>query len=142
MNKKEVHTIVQEAQRFMKDVSVSPTEEDDCMKVELTFSDPKSHLLYLFVAKRKKDKRFTVMMPVGSTGLLATNQTLSLLQPLLKSYGLILTQDAVIVEENINLALHKRIRNMSQALVAVDGICRLWNVTKELSEEEKVATKS
>lgn len=142
MNKKEIRTIDQEAQRFMKDTKLTPTEEDDCVRLDLTFSDPKSQALYLFVSKRKKDKRFTLMIPVQSTGIIAATETLALLQPLLKTYGLILTQQAVITEESINLPLHKRIRNMSQALVAIDGIRRLWNVAKEAVQEGNIATKS
>lgn len=128
MNKKEIRTVNQEAQRFMKDTKLVLVEEVDSVKLELSFSDPKSQALYLFVAKRKGEKTFSLMLPVESVGMIAVDETLVRLQPLLKTYGLILTQEAVIIEENTKLPLHKRIRNMSQALVAVDGIRRLWKV--------------
>lgn len=126
MNKHEIQTIRQESQRFMKDIKL--TEVEGSVRLDLSFSDPQSNTLYLFVAKRKGNRSFSLLIPVQSTGILTVQSTLAMLQPLLKTYGLIISQDAVIMEENTKLSLNKRIRNMTQALIALDGIKRLWKV--------------
>ncbi len=123
MNKHELRTIDQEAQRFMKDIKI--TEVESSAKLELPFTNSSGDNLYIFITKRSKARKFTLLIPVESTGLFATNPTLLLLQPMLKTYNLLLTQEAVIMEES-NLPLHQRIRNLTQAVVGIDGVRRLW----------------
>jgi hypothetical protein len=132
MNKHEIQTIRQEAQRFMKDMNLSIVE--DAVKLESSFTNVKGESIYLFISKRRSTKKFTLLIPVESTGLLAVNNTLSILQKVLQTYGLILTQEAVIMEES-KLPLHQRIRNMTQALISIDGIIRLWRVTYATKSE-------
>lgn len=134
MNKHEVKTVKQEAQRFSKDVTVIAADEG-ALKLELPFLNVELRPLYFFAAKRKGSKKFSLLIPVESTGLLAVNSTLVRLQPILKTYGLLISQEAVIMEES-NLPLNKRISNFSQALIAIDGIRRLWKAEYEIRRQD------
>lgn len=125
MNNKEIRTIEQEAHRFSKDILVI-TAGQVGVKLELPFMSAEQTPLYFFVEKRKGAKKFSLMMPVESTGLIAVSSTLVLLQPLFRTYGLLITQDAIIIEEEDHLSLHLRIKNMTQAIISIDGIRRLW----------------
>ena len=129
MTKKEIRTVKQEAERFMKGIIFFEAEPDG-LRLNLPFKDKRDVNIYFYVAKRKGSKKFSLLMPVESTGLLAANSTLALLQPVLATYGLLLSQTAVIMEESF-LSLHIRIRNMAQALIAIDGICRLWQAEND-----------
>ena len=126
MTKKEIRTVKQEAERFMKGIIFFEAEPDG-LRLNLPFKDQRDVNIYFYVAKRKGSKKFSLLMPVESTGLQAVNSTLALLQPILKTYGLLLSQTAVIMEES-TLSLHVRIQNMAQGLIAVDGIRRVWTV--------------
>lgn len=129
MTKKEIRTVKQEAERFMKGIIFFEAEPDG-LRLNLPFKDKRDVNIYFYVAKRKGSKKFSLLMPVESTGLLAVNSTLALLQPVLTTYGLLLSQTAVIMEES-SLSLHIRIQNMAQALIAIDGICRLWQAEND-----------
>lgn len=136
MNGHEIRTIRQEAERFAKEVKVCDIGEEDSVKIELPYLNEEGEILYFFVAKRKNSKKFIMIMPVLSTGIITIPSTLALLQPLLGTYGLILTQDAVIIEES-GLSLNKRFRNMAQAIVSIDGIRRMWKTIQERSNAAK-----
>ena len=126
MNKHEIRTVKQEAQRFTKGINV--TEIDACvLKVELPYTNQTGKNLYFYVTKRKGEKKFSIMTTVDSVGLSTLNSTLTRLQPLLKTYGLILTQDHIILEESV-IPLNQRFKNMAQAVIGIDGIRRLWKV--------------
>lgn len=129
MNKHEEKTVKQESQRFSKDIVITQAGAHS-LKLELPFMSVDLKPLYFFVSKRKDSKKFSLLIPVESTGLVAVNDTLARLQPMLETYGLLLSQEAVIMEES-HISLHKRISNMTQALIAIDGIRRLWKVEYE-----------
>lgn len=99
-------------------------EEPGIFRVILPFQNQEEKQLYFFITVSKK--RFSLLLPVESAGLIAVKSTLAILQPMLKTYGLILTSEAVIMEVNHKLPLHKRIHNMSQAIINMDGVRRLW----------------
>jgi hypothetical protein len=139
MNKHEIQTIRQEAQRFMKDISL--VIEDSAIRLVLPFLNSQSEEMYFFVVKRKESKKFSLLIPVQSVGILAIESTLALLQPVLKTYGLLLSQDAVIMEES-KLSLHKRIGNVAQALIAIDGVRRLWKVEHDRRTENAIESES
>lgn len=82
----------------------------------------------MFVGKPKHSNKFLLLIPVESTGILAVDSTLAILQRVAATYGVMLTQEAVLREESQN-PLHERISNMTQLLIGIDGIIRLWKVT-------------
>lgn len=137
MNKHEISTIRQEAQRFTKGITVVEFDLDS-VKLELPYINADKEPLYFFVTKRKGMKKFSLLVPVASVGLYASNNTLSLLQPFLKTYGLLLSQDATIMEES-TLPLNQRFRNLAQAIIGIDGIRRLWKVE---NDRRNIAIKS
>lgn len=126
MNKHEIQTIKQEAQRFTKGIKIIPADES-AIKLELPYTNEGGEALYFFVAKRKGAKKFSLLVPVVSVGLVDLPSTLAILQPFLKTYGLLLSQEATIMEES-NLPLNVRFKNMAQTVIGIDGICRLWKV--------------
>jgi hypothetical protein len=131
MNKHEIQTVKQEAQRFNKDIKISTIE--GAVKLELPFTNSKGTALYMFVGKYKNSNKFILLIPVESTGIIAVDSTLAILQKVAATYGVIITPEAVLREES-DLSLHKRIRNMTQLLIGVDSIIRLWKVTSNASE--------
>lgn len=131
VNNRELRTVKEATERSVRGTKLVPVVEENAVRLELPFYNIEKESLYFFIARRPKQRRFTLLIPVESTGLLAVNDTLIRLQPMLKGYGLMLTQDAVIMEENVALPLHTRILNMSQALAAIDGVRRLWKVEYE-----------
>ena len=125
MNKRDIRVVREAAKRFMADLAVYEVQDiASALKIEIPNSTP----LYFFIIKRAKDGRFSLIIPVESAGLIAVDSTLTRLQPLLKSYNLILSSDRVIMEENIKIPLHERIGIMVRALIALDGVRRLWQV--------------
>lgn len=126
MDKHDLRTIIQESKRFLKDIKV--TKEENVYKLELPFVDLKGKPLYFFINKHNETKKFMLMMPVESAGILATQSSLAILQKVAATFTVMLTQDAVLVE-NTKLSLHIRIQNMTHLLLAIDGIKRLWKVT-------------
>ena len=98
----------------------------NAIMVELPLLGLDGKPLYFYVARRTGNKRFSLLLPTESIGILPINSTLLILQQILRGYGLLLSQEAVILEENIGIALHKRMSTMAQAAIAIDGIRRLW----------------
>jgi len=127
LNAREKRTIKQEAERFMKGIVIKDAAEPSAVILELPMLDAKKNPIRFFIGKRPKAKKFSLLVPIESVGLLAVNSTLAKIQPVLKTYGLILSQTAVILEENHTLPLHKRIGNITQAIIGIDGLVRLWN---------------
>jgi hypothetical protein len=140
VNKRELKTIREAAARFMPSLKVEEVTEFS-NSVRMDIPSPKSSKMYsrtyFFIGRRKKDGRFKLLVPVESIGLLAVNNTLARLQPLLCEYGLMLTQDAVIMEENISIPLEERIGNMTRAIIAIDGIRKLWQLEYDRSYNVK-----
>lgn len=126
MNEREIKTVKQEAARFSKDIFVTVAGSTG-VKLELPYYNAALSPLYFFVVKRKGAKKFSLLLPVESIGVLPVDGTLSILQELLKTYQVLVSQEADIMEEN-DYPLHTRIKIMTQALVAIDGIRRLWQV--------------
>lgn len=123
MNKQDERAVREACKRFMPPLTlVEVPEESSTLKIVLSVNPN----LYFFVGKRKADGRFSLLIPVESIGFHAQPETLSRLQALLRTYGLLLSQDAVIMEENIKLPLDQRIGVMVWALIGLDGIRRLW----------------
>lgn len=138
MNRKEEQTVKQEALRYSKDVCITPAGENG-VKVEIPYMNLEQRPIYFFVVKRKDSKRFSLLLPVASAGIHPVNSTLALLQPFLRSYGLLLSQEAVIMEESHH-SLHFRIKTFAQALLGIDGIRRLWDEeSKRINAESKTA---
>lgn len=136
MNKVELRTIMDAAKRCMGGLPTSMAvvpgdgtrEKPDfvAVKATLPFRSIGGKDMYFFISKRNSEKRLSLLIPVESTGILAVDSTLAILQDVLKTYNLILTQEAVIMEQEIALPFHKRMGKMAQALIAIDGIRRLW----------------
>lgn len=127
MNKREFNVIKKEAERFMSGLVVEPlTAEESAVKVTLPMTGIYDRPLYFFVVKRKAARRFSLILHVESIGINAVEGTLSILQQLLRTYNLILSQEAVIMEENVDRPLHKRMGTMVQVLLGIDAIRRLW----------------
>lgn len=126
MNRRELQTVRQEAQRFIKDAKIILLD-DGVVKIEFPFQNSKEQDIYIFVTKRKKTGKFSLLLPVESAGISNIPSTLALLQPLLKTYGLILSPESVIMEDS-NIPLHGRIRNITQAIIGIDCIRRLWQI--------------
>ena len=140
MNKREMHVVQNEATRFMygsKMLGVADVSNSVRVEIPLLGFDGKP--LYFYVVRRAKDGRFSLILPTESIGILPIDTTLSILQKILKTYGLLLSQEAVIMEENIAISLHKRMATMAQAIIAIDGIRRLW---KTESDRRNNASKS
>lgn len=125
MNKHELQTVRQEAQRYSKDAKVELIKDLEAAKISLPYELHGIGSLYFFIAKKKNSKKFMLMLPVESAGLMAVAETMSRLQPLLTTYGLIITAESVILEDSTK-PLNQRIRLMTQALLGIDGIRRLW----------------
>lgn len=127
MNSKELKTIREAASYFMRGTLVQPIEGvSNSARIELPLLSIDKKPLYFFIIKRKDTRRFSLILHVESIGILPVADTLSRLQSILTTYSLLLSQDAIIMEENIKIPLHQRIANVAQAVIAVDGIRRLW----------------
>src|SRR5208337_1047416 len=138
VNKRELKTVRDAANRFMPGLKVVEVPESpNTVRIDIPLLKPSRMYskMYFFIGRRKKDGRFRLLIPVESTGLLAVDNTLSRLQPLLKEYGLMLTQDAVIMEENISVPLDERIGNMTRAILVIDGIRNLWQIEYDRKED-------
>jgi hypothetical protein len=131
MNRHEIKTIRQEALRFLKDIKIIPVEES--IKLELPFTSSTGAAMYMFVGKPKNSKKFILLLPAESAGLRAVDSTSSILQKIAATYNVILTQEVVLREET-QLPLHQRIRNMTQLLIGIDGIVRLWKVNQNATK--------
>lgn len=129
MTSRELKTIKQECERVIGGVTIREVPEQlNAVMVTLPMSSSSGEYIYFFIVKRLKARKFSLILHVESIGISAIDSTLSTLQNILKSYGLLLSQDAVIMEEDTSISLSKRIRAMSQALIGIDGIRRLWKV--------------
>jgi len=128
MNKHEIRTVKQEAERFAKGITL--IEEKDALKLELPYSSYEGVPLYFYILKRKGDKKFTLAIPVESTGVVKFETTLAILQPVLRTYGLIITQDAIIIEET-SIPLNQRLKNMAQAMIGIDSMRRFCKADSE-----------
>lgn len=129
MNPKEIKTIREAADRFMKHTTVWRVEGvSNSVRVELPFSGVDQKPLYFFIIKRKETRRFSLILHVESIGISSVKDTLAILQGILTTYGLLLSTDAVIMEENIKIPLHQRIANVAQAIIGIDGIRRMWKI--------------
>lgn len=127
MNNKEVKTIREAALEFMKKATVTLVADvSNTVRIELPVLGNDKKPLYMFVIKRKDSRRFSIIAHTESVGILPGNETLNILQAMLDSYGLLLSPEAVIMEENVKIPLHQRIGTMAQALIGVDGVRRLW----------------
>lgn len=127
MNRVEIKTIRDAAQLFMKHATASPViDVSNCIKIELPFLGYDQKPLHMFVIKRKDSRRFSIIVHIEASGILSTRDSMAILQPVLKTYGLLLSAEAVIMEENIDIPLHRRISAMAQALIGLDGLRRLW----------------
>lgn len=124
MNGQAIRAVRDACKRFMPSLKIYEVQDEpNTLRIEIS---PTPNL-YFFIGKRKADGRFSLLVPVESAGLNAVSSTLVRLQPLLRTYGLLLSQDAVIMEENIKLPLDQRIGIMTWALIGLDGIRRLWH---------------
>lgn len=142
MNPKEVKTIREAADRFMKHTTVWRVEGvPNSVRVELPFPGIDQKPLYFFVIKRKDTRRFSLILHTESIGIFSTQDTLARLQAILITYGLLLSEDAVIMEENIKIPLHQRIANVAQAIIGIDGIRRLWKteLNRRTNAESQIA---
>ena len=129
MTSKELRVIRQEAQRAIGSTKVETVPEQlNAARVFLPMKSASGGPIYFFVVKRLKARKFSLILHVDSIGILAVDTTLVLLQEVLQGYGLLLSQDAVIMEENTAVPLSERMRTMAQALIGIDGIRRLWQV--------------
>ena len=129
MNKREMRVILQEAARAMPGSTVHEVEGvSNSVRVKTPFVGLDGEFLYFYVFKRAQNNRFSMMLPTESIGILPVITTMAILQKILRTYGLLLSQEAAIIEENVALPLHKRMAIISQALVGIDGIRRLWKV--------------
>lgn len=124
MNGQAIRAVRDACKRFMPSLKVVEVVEETSTLRVIVSENPN---LYFFIGKRKADGRFSLLIPVESAGITADSMTLVRLQPLLKTYGLLLSQEAVIMEENIKLPLHERVGIMVWALISLDGIRRLWH---------------
>lgn len=129
MNPKEIKTVKEAAERFMKDISVEvvPTVSNSVL-VQLPLLGLDGLKLHFFIIKRKETRRFSLIFHTTSFNILPITETLEVLQDLLHTYGLLLSQDGIIMEENIKIPLHKRIAVLSQALIGIDSLRRLLQV--------------
>jgi hypothetical protein len=134
VNSKEIRAVRDASKRFMPSLVVDEVPDlPNSLRITVSV-DPS---IYFFVGRRGSDGRFYFLLPIQSAGLIPSTSTLERLQPLLKSYGLLLSQEAVIIEENIKIPLHERIGKMVWALIALDGVRRLWKVEADRRENVK-----
>src|SRR6266404_8471239 len=99
MNRHELQTIKQEAQRFTKGIKITEAAAD-ALRLELPYVNAESEGLYFFVVKQGGSKKFVLVLPAVSVKIITDGITLSLLQPLLKTYGIQLSQDAIMTERS------------------------------------------
>jgi len=151
MNKVETRTIRDAMERFMPDTELrlavvkgNGKDRPDfvAVKVLLPMQSVDKEQLYFFVAKRSTERRFSILIPVESVGIRAVSTALVILQDVLRTYNLILTQEAVIMEQDLALPFHKRMTKMAQAVVAIDGIRRLWKTQLRSNNAEGQDSKS
>ena len=125
MNQEELKSVIAEVREFMKDAFVSGVE-GEAAKVYLPYTNQQGDALYFFIGKRVGRNNFSLLIPVESIGLIAVNDTLVRLQAMLQTYGLQLTQEAIICDEHYNHPMQTRLRDMTHAILGIDGIRRLW----------------
>ena len=140
MNKREIKVIYDAARRFMAECAIGNVPGVlNALRVEMPLLGLDGKPLYFYVAKRE-NKRFGLILPTESIGILPVNTTLAMLQNVLRTYNLHLSQEGVIMEDNIAIPLHKRMAAISQAIIAIDGIRRLWKT--EFDRRQKNAPES
>lgn len=126
MNNKELKVIREAAKMFIPKCIVTLVDIiPNSVKIELPILDATGTPMYMFIIKRQGSRRFSLIIPIDSIGIIPVDNTLALLQALLRTYNLQLA-NKVIMEENYKTSLHKRIGAMAQALIGIDGVKRMW----------------
>lgn len=107
--------------------------EDYAVRVTTKFLD-RNGLAFRFYAYRRPKAKLLVLTDAGEIAETLKRSgmelQMGLLQSLLRSYGLTLTQEGAVVEMT-RRPLGERIAAMFQAWAAADGVMRMWTRPKE-----------
>lgn len=134
MNSNEIKQVTQSIERsFQKAVKV--TKEDpagEIYKIALPFLDRNGSPFYLWSFRYPRSKKIQLSdgrlltREIGGAGAL----NLQAIQNLVESFGLSLMEDRSVMEIS-NRPLTQRVTSFLQAMVAVDGVLRMWATFKE-----------
>lgn len=133
MTPKDIKTVVEALHRGVLQVEVVEVPGLDAIKV-LTHLKDRNGVPFHFYAYRQKRAKKIFLTDSGS--IITTLQKsgmeveLKLVQSLLKSYDMILTQDGCAVEQS-DRPLWDRVLTMFQAWCAADGVMRTWTRPKD-----------
>ena len=133
MTSNEIKQVVQSIERsFQKAVRVTrEDEEGKVYKITLPFIDRKGNPFYIWSFRYPRSRKIQLSDGRHSTQEIGTEGTLQLaaIKSLVNSYGLSLMEDLSIMEIS-NRPLTQRVTSFLQALVAVDGSLRMWELMK------------
>ena len=133
MTSNEIKQVVQSIERsFQKSVRVTrEDEEGKVYKITLPFIDRKGNPFYIWSFRYPRSRKIQLSDGRHSTQEIGTEGTLQLaaIKSLVNSYGLSLMEDLSIMEIS-NRPLTQRVTSFLQALVAVDGSLRMWELMK------------
>jgi hypothetical protein len=129
----EIKQVVQSIERsFQKAVKVTrEDEEGKVYKITLPFIDRKGNPFYIWSFRYPRSRKIQLSDGRHSTQEIGTEGTLQVaaIKSLVNSYGLSLMEDLSIMEIS-NRPLTQRVTSFLQALVAVDGSLRMWELMK------------
>jgi hypothetical protein len=129
----EIKQVVQSIERsFQKAVKVTrEDEEGKVYKITLPFIDRKGNPFYIWSFRYPRSRKIQLSDGRHSTQEIGTEGTLQMaaIKSLVNSYGLSLMEDLSIMEIS-NRPLTQRVTSFLQALVAVDGSLRMWELMK------------
>lgn len=133
MTSNEIKQVVQSIERsFQKAVKVTrEDEEGKVYKITLPFIDRKGNPFYIWSFRYPRSRKIQLSDGRHSTQEIGTEGTLQMaaIKSLVNSYGLSLMEDLSIMEIS-NRPLTQRVTSFLQALVAVDGSLRMWELMK------------
>ena len=134
MTSNEIKQVVQSIERsFQKAVKVTKEDPDGKIyKITLPFLDRTGAPFYIWAFRYPRSRK--IQLSDGRHMTRAIDQAGALqaqaIQTLVSSYGLSLMEDLSVMEVS-NRPLTQRVTSFLQALVAIDGTLRMWDMLKE-----------